>query len=311
MFQPNIIIDAKFGYMWFLQLKLDHIDEQITNVPILIDFLILRKNSKQSILNVCRNVVAISRAHKQNVIGNVALLFNKLNMAYKESWNSVEPTNLSQDTFSYLKHKIAITIDQKDVLTHFFEMFQEDCVGPSLAIAIIFEYINSLVMHKIPVEYFIYEFLIDCLIKTGNYYQMQQFLQYHVFSDSKPLACQLLSLNNQYPYAIQLGLDMLKRIAIGDEEIVEVLLSQNQVIRALDYVAKHMDINSISARKFLEAAKNTNDLSVFHQVYKTLQLRNVRLRKFPDFVKGENCEQYERYFESHFGSKLSLCRFEW
>lgn len=115
---------------------------------------------------------------------------------------------------------------------------------------------------------------------------MHQFLQYHVFTDSKHLACLLLSLNKQYSSALQLGLDMLKRLQTADEEIVEVLLSQNQVIRALQYIEKNMDINSISARKFLEAAYNTKDISTFQQVYKQLQLRNLKLRGSSEFVKG-------------------------
>lgn len=115
---------------------------------------------------------------------------------------------------------------------------------------------------------------------------MHQFLQYHVFSDSKHLACLLLSLNGQYSYAVQLGLDMLKRIGSGEEEIIEVLLSQNQVTRALHYINKYHNINSISARKFLEVAYNTNDPRIFQQVYKQLQLRNLALRGSYEFVKG-------------------------
>ena len=122
-------------------------------------------------------------------------------------------------------------------------------IEQNLGIAIIFEYINSLTSHKITIQYFIYEFLINHLIKSENFYQMHQFLQYHVFSDSKHLACLLLSLHGQYSYAIQLGLDMLKRLQTADEEIVEVLLSQNQVIRALQYIDKNMDINSRSEER--------------------------------------------------------------
>lgn len=116
---------------------------------------------------------------------------------------------------------------------------------------------------------------------------MHQFLQYHVFSDSKHLACLLLSIHKQYQYSIQLGLDMLKRLQTADEEIVEVLLSQFQVIRALEYIEKNLDINSISARKFLEVAYNTKDPKTFHQVYKFLQLRNLNLRGSAEFVKGK------------------------
>lgn len=270
-------------------------------MPILIDFLLLRKNSKAIILKVCRNVVAMSRRHGQNPIGNLALIFNKLNLAYKESLveaakvdTAVGPLN-GGDVFDYLKHKIAVTIDQRDMLTHFFEYFDneeegEEGIDPKLGIAIVFEYVHSLSAQRITVQYFIYEFLLNHLIQAGSFYQMHQFLQYHVFSDSKHLACLLLSLlqHGQYPYALQLGLDMLKRLQTADEEIVEVLLSQSQVVRALQYIERHLDINSISARKFLEAAHATQDVRTFHQVYKQLQLRNLRLRGSYEFAKGRS-----------------------
>lgn len=323
IFQPNIIIDAKYGCLWFLQVNLQFIFELIKNVPILIDFLLLRKNSKAIILKVCRNVVAMSRRHGQNPIGNLALIFNKLNLAYKESLveaakvdTAVGPLN-GGDVFDYLKHKIAVTIDQRDMLTHFFEYFdneeneeeeEEGSIDPKLGIAIVFEYVHSLSAQRITVQYFIYEFLLNHLIQAGSFYQMHQFLQYHVFSDSKHLACLLLSLlqHGQYPYALQLGLDMLKRLQTADEEIVEVLLSQSQVVRALQYIERHLDINSISARKFLEAAHATQDVRTFHQVYKQLQLRNLKLRGSYEFAKGENCEFYERHFEDLFGTKMSF-----
>lgn len=71
----------------------------------------------------------MSKKHDQNPIGNLSLLFNKLNLAYKESLAEAESTNA--DVFDYLKHKIAVTIDQRDMLTHFFEFFQEDQVRDS------------------------------------------------------------------------------------------------------------------------------------------------------------------------------------
>lgn len=128
LFQPNIIIDVKYGCLWLLQLNLDSVFEIIKNVPILIDFLILRKNSKPIILKVCRNVVSMSNKYNQNPIGNLSLIFNKLNLAYKESEFEAVKTNL-QDNFDYLKHKVLVTIDQRDILSHFFEFFEEDHVS--------------------------------------------------------------------------------------------------------------------------------------------------------------------------------------
>ncbi|KAI7690190.1 hypothetical protein SSS_10832 [Sarcoptes scabiei] len=310
IFQPNIIIDAKYGCLWFLELNFDPIEDLIRNVPILIDFLLLRKKSKSIILRVCRNVVPISGKFKQNPIGNFCLIFNKLNLALKKSKNPdnnlEKSSSKSIDNFDNLKQKHLVHIDQKDILSNFFEFFGEDKVSDNLGIAIVFEYINSLTHHEIPIDYCIYEFLINRLISTKNFYRMHQFLQYHVFTDSKHLACLLLSLNNTYAFAIQLGLDMLKRLQTSDDEIIDVLLSQNQIIRALRYVEKHRNIYSVSARKFLEASLATNDLKIFHQVFKFFQLRNLKLRNSADFVKGENCTYYEKYFENNFGTKYSF-----
>lgn len=127
IFQPNIIIDAKYGSLWYLELNLNSIFSLIKNVPILIDFLILRKNSKPILLKACRNVVNMSKKHNQNPIGNISLLFNKLNLAYNESIADVD--NAQTDCFDYLKHKIVVSIDQKDMLTNFFDFFEEDKVG--------------------------------------------------------------------------------------------------------------------------------------------------------------------------------------
>ncbi|KAH7645289.1 regulator of MON1-CCZ1 complex protein bulli isoform X2 [Dermatophagoides farinae] len=317
IFQPNIIIDAKYGCLWFLELNLEFMERLIKNVPILIDFLLLRRNSKSIILKVCRNIVNISKKYGQNPIGNLSLVFNKLNLTYKESLinnrqNKTMTTTMlmtieSSSSFDYIRHKTMTTIDQKDILSNFFEYFTEDRIDNNLGIAIVFEYVHSLSSHDIQIDFFIYEFLINHLIKSGNYYQMHQFLQYHVFTDSTHLACLLLSLSRKkYPYGYQLGLDMLKRLNKSDDEIVEVLLSQNQIIRALRYVEKHGDIYSVSARKFLEAAFATKDVKIFHQVYKFFQLRNLKLRNSLEFVKGENCIIYERQFENIFGSKISV-----
>jgi Regulator of MON1-CCZ1 complex, C-terminal len=53
-------------------------------------------------------------------------------------------------------------------------------------------------------------------------------LQYHVVTDSVPVACQLLSLERDYPPAFQLALDMLKRL-FSPAQIVEVLLTRGDV----------------------------------------------------------------------------------
>jgi len=95
-------------------------------------------------------------------------------------------------------------------------------------VAFAIEYIRSLNFHHIPVQHFMYELVINALVRNRRFYQLHQFLQYHVVSDSIPVACQLLSLEQTYPPAQQLALDMLKRLN-SSARIVEVLLSRKQV----------------------------------------------------------------------------------
>ena len=70
---------------------------------------------------------------------------------------------------------------------------------------------NVLVYYFVfPIQHFLYELVINTLVHHNCFYQLHQFLQYHVLSDSKPIACLLLSLESCYPPAHQLALDMLK-----------------------------------------------------------------------------------------------------
>ena len=67
-----------------------------------------------------------------------------------------------------------------------------------------------LVMPSWCFQHFLYELIINILVHNNCFYQLHQFLQYHVLGDSKPLACLMLSLESVYPPAHQLALDMLK-----------------------------------------------------------------------------------------------------
>lgn len=89
---------------------------------------------------------------------------------------------------------------------------------------------------------------------------MQQYLQYGVISDSKLLACLLLSLGNMHPAASQMALDMLARIG-AKEEIQEILLSDFQIM-----AASKIAENTANPRKFLTIAEQSKDPSLLHSV---------------------------------------------
>lgn len=130
----------------------------------------------------------------------------------------------------------------------------------------------------------------------------------------------LLSLESTYPPAHQLSLDMLKvrkllythmhvqcmflpltadlersmrgfvcvfqRLSTANDEIVEVLLSKQQVLGALRFIRSVGAHDNISARKFLDAAQQTNDTMLFYTIFRFFEQRNMRLRGNPGFNQG-------------------------
>lgn len=68
--------------------------------------------------------------------------------------------------------------------------------------------------------------------------------------------------------------------------IIEVFLGQGKIIEALRLANSLSGAEALSARKYLEAAKKTNDPIVFYSVYTWFQQRNIRSRGSPDFLKS-------------------------
>merc|ERR1739848_609476 len=127
-------------------------------------------------------------------------------------------------------------------------------VSHKFVVAVLLEYIRSLNHYKVNVEYYLNEFVINLLIKHSLYYQLHQFIQYYVLSDSKALACKLLTLQGVYTPAYDLALDMMKRLGEdAHETIIATLLEKNEVIVALKFLQSCDRADSAVARKFLAA----------------------------------------------------------
>jgi regulator of MON1-CCZ1 complex len=151
-----------------------------------------------------------------------------------------------------LTPKAAVVIDQSEMYSNVFVPLTDkaDETSSKFVVAVMIEYVRSLSDCRIPVQHYLFELLINAMVERKAFFQLHQLLQYHVITDSKPLvrnfsslnlvnlnyllkACLLLSLENLYPAAHQLALDMLKRVSTANEEIVEVLLSKKQILPAL------------------------------------------------------------------------------
>ncbi|NXW82042.1 RMC1 protein, partial [Alopecoenas beccarii] len=311
VFQPDIIISASEGYLWSLQVKLEPVVNLLLDKGKLMDFLLQRKECKMVILSVCSQLLSEPERGSLSVIATV---FDKLNHEYKkyleaeQSYTMVVEAGLSRSN-PLLKRPVRTqaVIDQSDMYTHVLSVFTEKKEAPhKFTIAVLMEYIRSLNQFQIAVQHYLYELVIKTLVQHNLFYMLHQFLQYHVLSDSKPLACLLLSLESIYPPAHQLSLDMLKRLSTANDEIVEVLLSKHQVLAALRFIRGIGGHDSISARKFLDAAKQAEDDMLFYTIFRFFEQRNQRLRGNPSFTPGEHCEEHVTFFKQVFGEEALM-----
>lgn len=312
VFQPDIIINASEGYLWCLQITLQPIVHMLHDRGRLMDFLLQRKDCKMVILSVCSDMLSATERASLPVIATV---FDKLNQVYKEyleadqNYILVMESGASRGSSTQKRPvRTQAVIDQSDMYTHVLSVFTEkkQDLPHKFISAVLMEYIRSLNQFQIPVQHYLYELVIKTLVQHSMFYMLHQFLQYHVLSDSKPLACLLLSLESTYPPAHQLSLDMLKRLSTANDEIVEVLLSKHQVLGALRFIRSVGSHDNISARKFLDAAKQTGDTLLFYTTFRFFEQRNQRLRGSSHFTPGEHCEEHVVHFKSLFGEEALL-----
>ncbi|CDQ65191.1 unnamed protein product [Oncorhynchus mykiss] len=95
-------------------------------------------------------------------------------------------------------------------------------------------------------------------------------------------------------------------LSTANDEIVEVLLSRQQVLGALRFIRSVGGHGNISARKFLDAARQTADQMLFYTIFRFFEQRNMRLRGNPSFIPGDHCEEHVVYFKQVFGEQALM-----
>lgn len=293
-FQPNVIIDAQYGVIWKLDVNLEAVSYMLPDKCQLIEFLLKREKGKSVILDVCRECLEPGRQVNLGILGG---MFDRINYAYTTLQGSAEQA----------EKQYKVSISQRDLYKQVFVRFTDrKDMSYKFLVAVLVEYVRSLHKLLVPVEHFLYEMIMNVLIENKCFYQLHQFLQYHVISDSKPLACLLLSRELVYPPATQLAMDMFKRLSTADGEIIDILLSRGQLLTALRYVKATNKVDTVSSRQFLEAAANEDDKMLFYTVYKFFEERNVRLRNTRGFPHDEQCQPFESLFTKWFSPKKAI-----
>ncbi|XP_065161012.1 regulator of MON1-CCZ1 complex-like [Atheta coriaria] len=289
VFQPNIVIDAKLGCLWHLNLCLRELCQQIQDLGICAQLILKREGGKDVLLEVLLLTIKQDRPP----LKKIREFFNHINHVYR-AWAEGELTSqIASPANAPINSKQAckppVLIEQIDIYNNILQQLDKDEQFEKLE-WILIAFVTSLSEYSIPAQHNINEMLLTTLVRRKKFSSLQQLLQYGVVSDSKPLACLLLSLGNVHPAASQLALDMLMRLN-AVEEIQEVLLSQGQLLSALK-----LGNDNVSVRKFLDAAKTSGDPALFHSALHYFKSNPHFSKAWEDERLGEYAVMYESLF---------------
>lgn len=81
IFQPNIVIDAKLGCMWYVNLNLNVLSEVMTDRLRLVEFLLQRTHGKPVLMTILTELMGAQYSNASLPV--VENIFDKLNIVYK------------------------------------------------------------------------------------------------------------------------------------------------------------------------------------------------------------------------------------
>lgn len=210
IFQPNVIIDMKAGYVWYLTINLDILTEIIKDRTLLTDILLRRPNGKAPIMSLLTNILHDAMNSVQansNSTDEFRLhefldlwidLLPRINEVYRKKLANrplLDQKDISS-IFNYFSMSIPITplnsvlnSDHTSSLVSCDVTYSEDIESRTVrfAINIVLEYIRSLNDNDISVEYSVFEVLVNLLLRNNQFFQLQQLIQYQILTDSVQL----------------------------------------------------------------------------------------------------------------------------
>ncbi|XP_068618292.1 regulator of MON1-CCZ1 complex [Battus philenor] len=300
VFQPNYIIDARLGCLWRVNLIPAGLAHSVPQEEIskIVAVLLRRKDGTDTVYRILNQLVT----HVDTYLVELTQAFDEINTVYRQ-WAELE---MARNTTGYgetgksraTRGLRASALPQQDICAR---VLQPHAEHPRL-VQVMTAYVASLCRHGLVVAEGAGALCVRALVTGGARGRLHALLRRSALSDSRPLACQLLSLAHLHPPAAQLALDMMWRLR-AREEIVEVLLSSNEPVSAVG-AARQMDEatwRGLPARKLLAAARahaeEKAQPGAFVAVFHALLARNERLRGSPHFLKGEQCDSYIEYYK--------------
>ncbi|XP_013172645.1 PREDICTED: uncharacterized protein C18orf8 homolog [Papilio xuthus] len=297
MFQPDYVIDARRGCLWRLSLAPAALAHNIQKEEIgkIVSCLLRRRGGADVVHRLLAQLVASAHLYLLQLTD----AFDQINSVYRQ-WAEVEMArNTAGGGGGGAGRVRGAALAQHDVCAR---VLQPHADNPYI-VQVLTAYVASLCRHGLSVSAGTCSLCVRALACGGGAGgRLRALLRRGALSDSRPLACQLLSLARLHPAATQLALDMMYRLR-AREEIVEVLLSCDEAVSAVG-AARQLDPAAwlgLAPRKLLAAAHahaaQRAQPHAFVAVYHALQARNDTTRGSPHFLKGEQCESYVEYYE--------------
>ncbi|CAH2039180.1 unnamed protein product, partial [Iphiclides podalirius] len=306
VFQPDYIIDARLGCLWRVNLIPEGLANNVPKDEIskIVAVLLRRKDGKDTVYRILNQLVLYVDIY----LVELTKAFDEINSVYRQ-WAELEVARNTAGLPDCARAGAKAgrgagrgggcgVLAQHDICAR---VLQPHAEHPRI-VQVVTAYVASLSRHGLAVGEGTSALCVRALVTGGARARLRALLRRHALADSRPLACQLLSLGHLDRAAAQLAVDMMWRLR-AREEIVEVLLSWGEPVSAVG-AARQMDEAGwlgLAARKLLAAARLFAETSAgpaaFVAVYHALQARNERLRGSPHFLKGEQCESYIEYYK--------------
>lgn len=286
------MIDADVGCLWTVEMNLAALCTMVSDRVRLVEFLLQRTKGKQFIIQVIQEMIATKVDYKPTNLPIIEAVLDRLNAVYK-SWANMElqsqtgtPSSSSsaKSTAQRNQFQPRVVVDQTDIhwqVLHPISVSDQEHFGKIMML-----YLASLTKHGIVAQHDFSKMIVAELVNGKKFEILQELFTHSLIHESKPLAISLLALSNLHPIINQMVLDMLAKLGERDI-IVEVLLEQGKVMDALKIARTLPHFDQLPARKYLEAALQTNDPIVFHSVFVLFQQRNQRLRGYKEFNRSE------------------------
>uniref|UniRef100_A0A7S0CXT4 Mic1 domain-containing protein n=1 Tax=Amorphochlora amoebiformis TaxID=1561963 RepID=A0A7S0CXT4_9EUKA len=316
----SVFKEKNTNSLWTMQLDLQAIVHSwpSTKRALLVDFLLKRREgqSKALLLDVLFHLV-----YEGAPLPTISRLFALMHAVAYEARKVIKKISLIQGENKEKKTSIERyergevwapkgwmgyqVISQEDLCESVFQKCIDSGLSPRRLTPYMIECIRSAIRQSLRITPKFNMMLVDFLIMDKRFFELHQFLQYHVLQDSTELASILISLEKSYEPAFQLGLDMLYRLT-EFTVMMRVLLSKGQVLAALQLVPHTSAVfreKGLKPRDFLKKAVADGKPSCFFTTFRFFQARNQALRGFPDFLANDACEEFTTMFHANFRGK--------